>query len=69
MIRRIIVAAASVAALLIFGPGNFMIPAMLIILLAVTALRAHIEPAYATAKQGDTHDAAASDAPEGGDAA
>lgn len=62
-------AAASVAALLIFGPDNFMIPAMLIILLAVTALRAHIEPAYAAAQQGDTHDAAASDAPEGGDAA
>ena len=62
-------AAASVAALLAFGPDNFMIPAMLIILLAVTALRARIEPAYATDQQGGAHDAAASDAPEGGDAA
>ena len=38
---------AAVAALVVFGPDDFMIPAMLLILLAVSALRGRIEPAYA----------------------
>lgn len=40
---------ASAAALLIFGPDNFLIPAMIAILVVVTAARRKLEPIYGTA--------------------
>ena len=37
---------AGVIALLAFGPSNFVVPALVLILAAVTLVRSHVEPAY-----------------------
>ena len=37
---------SSVIALLAFGPSNFVVPALVLILAAVTLVRSHVEPAY-----------------------
>lgn len=52
---------ASVAALAVFGPDAFMIPAMLLILVAVTAARRPLEPVYARAYGRDGQEGQAQD--------
>ena len=45
--------AAGIVALLAFGPTNFMVPALMLILAAVTLARGKVEPAYKQAEKGD----------------